>query len=78
VGPEPVWKFLKTEKSLTAAGIRTPDQPVRSLVAVQTTLLRFSHSGEGRILPFECSVSENERFSNYDATNTLVGGSDIE
>jgi len=71
--PEPVWTLWRTEKSLTTTGIRTPDHPVRSLVAVLTTLLRLPQSGEGCIFPSECSVSETERFLNYDAMNMLVG-----
>lgn len=36
--PEPVWKFRRREKSLTLAGVRTPDRPSRSLAAIQTEL----------------------------------------
>ena len=34
--PEPVWAFRKREKSLVATGIRTPDRPAISLVAITT------------------------------------------
>ena len=36
--PEPVWKFRRREKPLALAGVRTPDHPDRSLVAMQTEL----------------------------------------
>ena len=36
--PAPVWSVWRTEKSLIHAGIRTPDRPERSLVAIPTTL----------------------------------------
>ena len=39
--PEPVWAFWRTEKSFPSARIRTPDRQARSLVTVQTTLLRL-------------------------------------
>jgi hypothetical protein len=39
--PEPVWRYWGTEKSFPSARIRTPDRPARSLVTVQTTLLRL-------------------------------------
>jgi hypothetical protein len=42
--PEPIWVLRSKEKSLSAAGIRTPDRPTRSLVITTTTLsqLRLS------------------------------------
>ena len=36
--PEPIWVFRSKEKSLSAAGIRTPVRPARSLVTTTTTL----------------------------------------
>jgi len=36
----PVWTFRRIEKSLTFAGIRTPDRPARGLVLVPTTVNR--------------------------------------
>jgi hypothetical protein len=32
--PDPVWKFSKRGQFLVSAGIRNPDRPVRSLVAI--------------------------------------------
>jgi hypothetical protein len=39
--PETVWTFWGTEKSFPSARIRTRDRQARSLVTVQTTLLRI-------------------------------------
>jgi hypothetical protein len=36
--PGPVWTFRRREKYIAFAGVRTPDRPVRSLVATQTEL----------------------------------------
>jgi hypothetical protein len=34
--PEPVWTFGRSEKSLTPAGIQTPNHPAHKLVIVLT------------------------------------------
>jgi hypothetical protein len=36
--PQPVWTFWRRTKSLSPTGIRTPDRPACSVVAVSTTL----------------------------------------
>ena len=40
VGPGAVWPCVETGKSLSSTRIRTSDRPVRSLVAISTTLSR--------------------------------------
>jgi hypothetical protein len=44
IAPEPVWTFWRRDKSVAPAGIWTPDRPVRSLVAIPTTLSQFPAS----------------------------------
>jgi hypothetical protein len=42
--PDLVWAFCRREKSLATTGIRTPDPPTRSEVAIPTTLPRLLKS----------------------------------
>lgn len=43
MGSEPVWTFWGREKSLAAAGNRTPDYLICNLVTTPTELFRITH-----------------------------------